>query len=92
MMKKENFFHNSLGPALGSTEAIRMAKVISQQKYLLTPDFYVKLLLLHKRRMIRSNVILSGETGVGKTEILTLYSLIVNMNTLFIPDIIFDLR
>lgn len=77
---------------------------IIQQKYVLTPDFAVKLLLVHERLKAGQAVILSGDTvlsflfllpdiyiavqGVGKTELFNLYSVIINADSTHVPDIL----
>jgi hypothetical protein len=55
-----------LAPGLGLLDTSRMINLIEQQKYVLTPDFALKLLILNERRKTQQNVILSGATGVGK--------------------------
>jgi len=50
-----------------------MIRNITQQKYVLTPDFAIKLLIINERRKIGRNIVFSGGTGVGKTETLDLF-------------------
>ncbi|KAI9334216.1 hypothetical protein DFJ73DRAFT_39174 [Zopfochytrium polystomum] len=49
-------------------------KVVEKSKYLLTPDLAVKLMFIHSRYLARQSVVISGETGTGKTELLEFYS------------------
>ena len=51
-------------------------RLLRENQFVLTPDFTFKLLLLHQRRLVRKPVILEGETGVGKTYLLKMYSLL----------------
>ncbi len=39
-----------------------------------------------------ANVILSGDTGTGKSELFAVYSTIVNSDCNLVPDLIFELR
>ncbi|KAL6077130.1 Replication factor C small subunit [Balamuthia mandrillaris] len=77
---------------LGLTRTDKMWRIVEQQGYVLTPDFAVKLLILNEKRRIRMNVVLSGDTGVGKTEMLNLYSVIVNSDSQLVPDLLFEMR
>eukprot|EP01100_Stratorugosa_tubuloviscum_P011194 TRINITY_DN4959_c0_g2_i3.p1 TRINITY_DN4959_c0_g2~~TRINITY_DN4959_c0_g2_i3.p1 ORF type:complete len:225 (+),score=80.64 TRINITY_DN4959_c0_g2_i3:422-1096(+) len=69
-----------------------MIQLIEQQKFVLTPDFAIKLLILEQRRRSGRSIILSGDTGIGKTEMLSLYSLIINLNSNLIPNVLFKIR
>jgi energy-coupling factor transporter ATP-binding protein EcfA2 len=59
--------------------------------YRLTPDFALKLLVLHGRAKANMNVILCGHTGVGKSELLRLYSVVINSASQLVPDLIFEM-
>ena len=61
-----------------------MWNVVDLTKYVLTPDFALKLLVLNERRKVNSSVILCGGTGVGKTELLTFFS---EISSLFIVNL-----
>eukprot|EP01114_Cavostelium_apophysatum_P014001 TRINITY_DN3512_c0_g1_i9.p1 TRINITY_DN3512_c0_g1~~TRINITY_DN3512_c0_g1_i9.p1 ORF type:complete len:5234 (+),score=1501.00 TRINITY_DN3512_c0_g1_i9:231-15932(+) len=80
----------SLAPGLGLLKTERMRSIVQQQNYVLTPDFSLKLVILNERRKILQNVILSGDTGVGKTELLSLYSTIINSDSDLVPDLLFE--
>eukprot|EP01105_Mastigella_eilhardi_P018255 TRINITY_DN4218_c1_g1_i5.p1 TRINITY_DN4218_c1_g1~~TRINITY_DN4218_c1_g1_i5.p1 ORF type:complete len:4438 (+),score=1224.04 TRINITY_DN4218_c1_g1_i5:2312-15625(+) len=62
--------------------------IIAKLCYVLTPDFMLKLLLLNDCLHARQNVVLTGDTGVGKTELLRMFSLAINLRTDFIPDVL----
>ncbi len=81
---------SALALALGITDTRRMFNVIRQQRFTMTFDFVVKLLLLNDRRIVGQNVIFKGDTGLGKTETLDLFALVLNCNTDLVPDIISD--
>ncbi|KAJ3039270.1 hypothetical protein HDV00_012358 [Rhizophlyctis rosea] len=72
---------------LGIVNTSKMASVISQLDYIMTPTLAVKLLAIHSRRLVGQNVVLSGGTGVGKTEMLEVYSLLMNLDSNVIPDL-----
>jgi predicted ATPase len=75
---------------LGLVQTERMGRTITQQRYVLTPDFALKLLILNERRKVHQNVILSGNTGIGKTELMSLFSLVINSDSELLPDILFE--
>lgn len=65
----------ALALGLGIEDSGYMRRIVATSEFHLTPDFAVKLLALHNRRATDQNVILSGQTGVGKTELLSFYAL-----------------
>ena len=54
--------------SLGVTEAT-LQRCVQAQSFCLIPEFCVRLLVLHEFVRIGTSVILSGETGTGKTEV-----------------------
>eukprot|EP00029_Vermamoeba_vermiformis_P012995 TRINITY_DN7932_c0_g1_i1.p1 TRINITY_DN7932_c0_g1~~TRINITY_DN7932_c0_g1_i1.p1 ORF type:complete len:2355 (-),score=202.05 TRINITY_DN7932_c0_g1_i1:1135-8112(-) len=78
----------SLALALGITDTARMINVIRQQRFTMTLDFVVKLLLLNDRRVAGQSIVFKGDTGLGKTETLDLFALLLNCNQALVPDII----
>ena len=78
----------SLAPGLGLHDTGKMWNIIQQQGYVLTPDFAYKLLVLNEKRRAGLNVVLSGDTGVGKTEMLNLYSLAINSDSSIVADLL----
>ena len=70
----------------------KLFQIIEDHKYVLTPDFAFKLYFIYERMKARENVMLSGGTGVGKTELLTLYSSIINTDVNLTFDIIYSLK
>jgi hypothetical protein len=81
---------SALALTLGVTDTRRFLNVIRQQRFIMTFDFVVKLLLLNDRRIVGQNVIFKGDTGLGKTETLDLFALVLNCNTNLVPDLISD--
>eukprot|EP00118_Oscarella_pearsei_P023946 m.294339 g.294339 ORF g.294339 m.294339 type:complete len:5643 (+) comp40744_c0_seq7:98-17026(+) len=51
---------------------------IDREKYVLTVDYAVKMLNIHERRMCGVPVIIEGETGVGKTSLVRMLSILWN--------------
>ena len=51
---------------------------IDDLKYVLTTDYAIKMLNIHERRMCGMPVIIQGETGVGKTFLLQMMSVLWN--------------
>lgn len=63
-----------------------ISDIIQQHGYALTPDFVIKLLTLNDFRRARKTVVVSGDTGTGKTEILTILSELINKEHSIVPD------
>jgi hypothetical protein len=55
-----------LGSALGIADTSRVAPILERKDFVLTPDFAAKLIALNERRCACENVVIVGETGVGK--------------------------
>jgi len=91
-LSKPALLRISLAPGLGLSDTSKMWNIIKQQRYVLTPDFALKLLILNERRKVGLNVVLSGDTGVGKTELLNLYSLAINSDSSLVADLLYLLR
>jgi hypothetical protein len=60
-----------------STNQYRLS-VIDKERYVLTVDYAVKMLDIHERRMCGVPVVIEGETGVGKTALVRMLSLLWN--------------
>ena len=56
----------------------RRLQLIDKSKYVLTLDYAVKMLNIHERYECGIPVILEGETGVGKTELLEMLNALWN--------------
>ena len=54
-------------------------KLIDDSNYILTLDFALKMMNIHERRQCGMPVIIEGETGVGKTELLKMLSKLWNV-------------
>ncbi|GAM22490.1 hypothetical protein SAMD00019534_056650 [Acytostelium subglobosum LB1] len=63
-----------------------------QFKYVLTPEFAIRLMTLHNKVKNQRSLVLTGDTGVGKTFILLFYSLMINAKNDKMPDILYDLK
>jgi len=71
----------------------RMVSILQRSSgYILTPDFALKLFILNQRRKAGIPTLLSGDTGVGKTEILRVLMEILNSGNSAIPDFFFELK
>uniref|UniRef100_A0A0G4IBB0 Uncharacterized protein n=1 Tax=Chromera velia CCMP2878 TaxID=1169474 RepID=A0A0G4IBB0_9ALVE len=66
----------SIAPAFGLRDSGRFLTLVINLQYCLTPDFGVKLLVLNDMMRTRQSIVLEGETGTGKTEILSLFATI----------------
>ena len=53
-------------------------KIIDDNNYVLTLDYALKMINIHERRECGMPVIIEGETGVGKTELLKMLSKLWN--------------
>ncbi|KAH3760870.1 AAA+ ATPase [Pelomyxa schiedti] len=69
-----------------------LRSIIEQQQYILTPDFALKLLILYDHMKAGHNLTLCGGTGTGKTELLNIFSVIINANTKLVPDLLWKLH
>ena len=63
--------------AFGLSEEI-VSKLLQDKKFVLTYDFALKLLLVLERKRSGLPLIIEGETGVGKTYLLEMFSLLLN--------------
>ena len=81
-----------IAPAFGLSDPTRITRVLKAMGYVLSNDFAIKLLILNERRRVKANVILCGDTGVGKSEVFSLYSTVVNADSEVIPDMLMELK
>ena len=70
-----------IAPFFGLKNSSRFKDVVDRTEYVLTTEFLLKLFLLQGRRSCRSSLIFSGDTGVGKSMMLNLYSQFVNADS-----------
>lgn len=54
------------------------ADIVKNQKFILTENFTYKLFHVHERQLTKLALIIEGDTGVGKTFLLTFYSMLLN--------------
>ena len=66
--------------------------IIHQHGYALTPDFVIKILTINDFRLARKSVVLSGDTGTGKTELLTIFSELINTDHKIVPDMLREIK
>lgn len=52
--------------ALGLPSTVRVQPILRRKEFVLTPDSAAKLIALNERRRAREDVVIVGETGVGK--------------------------
>lgn len=57
-------------------ESTKILDIIDQENYVLTSDFVMKMININERRMCKVPVIIEGETGVGKTELIRMLSIL----------------
>ena len=69
-----------VAPAFGIDDTSSLLSTLEDCGHLLTPESLVRILHMHGRRMLGASVIYEGETGVGKSQNLKLYSLLINAN------------
>ena len=65
-------------PASSERERKYRLSAVDEEKYVLTVDYAVKMLDIHERRMCGVPVVIEGETGVGKTALVRMLSLLWN--------------
>eukprot|EP01012_Entosiphon_sulcatum_P048006 TRINITY_DN6586_c0_g1_i1.p1 TRINITY_DN6586_c0_g1~~TRINITY_DN6586_c0_g1_i1.p1 ORF type:complete len:5323 (-),score=769.64 TRINITY_DN6586_c0_g1_i1:76-13977(-) len=76
----------ALGPLLGIRNTAIVADLLKEAKYLLTPDALIKNVLLHEKRKAGQNAVIVGDTGLGKTMMLRLLSLLMNADCRVFPQ------
>ena len=70
----------NVAPAFGIDDTSSLVTTLEDCGHLLTPESLVRILHMHSRRLLGASVIYEGETGVGKSQNLKLYSLLINAN------------
>ena len=63
----------------------RCRSLLEGRGYVLTPDFAMKLMFLNTCRGSNQNVVFSGDTGTGKSELLEVFSQLINLGSPVIP-------
>ena len=82
-LQKRETLHRYLSQAMNiplssNSNAVQVLQCIEDSGFVLTLDFAVKLLLIHERVECRLPVIIEGETGVSKTALTKMYSILRN--------------
>jgi len=73
-----------------SVQEPSIEKVFKENKFVLVPDYALRLLLVHQRRQSRLPLIIESDTGVGKTFLLTVFFYFI-FNLLFLIPLPFFL-
>eukprot|EP01012_Entosiphon_sulcatum_P025672 TRINITY_DN3101_c0_g1_i1.p1 TRINITY_DN3101_c0_g1~~TRINITY_DN3101_c0_g1_i1.p1 ORF type:complete len:3317 (+),score=464.94 TRINITY_DN3101_c0_g1_i1:26-9952(+) len=76
----------ALGPLLGIRNTSIVSDLLREAEYLLTPDALIKNVLLHEKRRSGQNAVVVGDTGLGKTMLLRLLSLLMNADSRIFPN------
>ena len=76
-VRERSFLDSCLSHALDIQKS-NLASLIDEHKYVMTLDYAVKMLSVHERSKCGVPVIINGETGVGKTFLLEMLSLLWN--------------
>ncbi|KAF2072605.1 hypothetical protein CYY_006083 [Polysphondylium violaceum] len=63
-----------------------------QYNYVLTPEFALRILILHEKIKNQKSMVLTGDTGTGKTYILMFYSALLNAKHDDLPNILYDVK
>lgn len=85
-----NRLHEHVAVAFGIADLSRVIRALDSFGCVLTNDLAVKLLVLHNIRRVSGTVILSGDPGVGKNEVLALFSTLVSLGAG--PDLFCELK
>lgn len=56
------------------------------ENFVLTPEFALALIVLKARMSIKRTIVWQGGTGVGKSELLSFFSILLNRNSNRVPD------
>jgi hypothetical protein len=79
----DRFLSQALNVPLSSgTDGLQRIKCIDDHSFVLTLDFTMKLLSIHERIACGIPCIIEGETGVSKTALTKMYSILVNSQLL----------
>eukprot|EP00047_Mylnosiga_fluctuans_P001195 m.218044 g.218044 ORF g.218044 m.218044 type:complete len:3593 (-) comp10156_c0_seq3:222-11000(-) len=78
-----------IGAALGIENLLPL---IERTGFVMTPDIALKLVLINELRLVSDNIIIQGGTGCGKTELMNMYSLMLNADSALMPNLLDELR
>jgi hypothetical protein len=87
-LARPSVLRSIIAHALGVHDTNRMSCLIEQRQYVFTPQLAVKILKLHQYSTVGRNLIFSGKTGTGKTELLEVYALLCNANSELVPNML----
>ncbi|EGG20336.1 hypothetical protein DFA_07460 [Cavenderia fasciculata] len=80
----------AIATAFGIDKTNLIYSLCTRFKYVITADFAVRLIILHCKAKNTKSLVLTGDTGVGKTHNLLFYSLLIN--AMVLPDIAYDIK
>jgi len=81
MYSRKEFLHKCLARSLSMTERMTEGGYLSsvdEHEYVLTLDYVLKMLSIHERYKCGVPVVIQGETGVGKTALVEMYTILMN--------------
>ena len=81
----------TLADLLGLSKTNKMVCALEQYRYVLTPDLALKMIQVFARIRSGNNVVLVGDTGQGKTEMILFLSVFLNMDKGSLPYMIEEL-
>ncbi|KYQ93487.1 hypothetical protein DLAC_06181 [Tieghemostelium lacteum] len=91
--KHPNEFKTVISNSFGITTRTYIINYLSEQYgFVLTNELAHRLVVLNNKIKTQRSLILTGDTGVGKTFILIFYSLLINASNDSLPDIIHDIK
>lgn len=74
MMNESRFKNMKVNKTLKTKTQYKRLKIIDESNYVMTLDYALKMINIHERKECGMPVIIEGETGVGKTELLKMLS------------------
>jgi len=91
--KSFQMFMSTVSQAFGIESHTYIIENLSQlYNYILTPEFTLRIVILHEKIKNQKSLILTGDTGTGKTHILKFYSLLINARNNSLTEIFFELQ
>ncbi|KAF2070684.1 hypothetical protein CYY_007999 [Polysphondylium violaceum] len=88
-----NEFFAAIAQCVGIQSRTGIVNSLSHQyNYVLTPEFALRILLLHEKIKNQKSMVLTGDTGTGKTYILMFYSALLNAKHDDLPNILYDVK
>jgi len=104
LLSKDNFKNYSIDPSEDTVlfkkelsnafglHSEQFLSLINMYGFVFTPEIALRLLVIKNKLHVNKSLVLTGDTGVGKTFLLMFYSLLINAKFNFIPDILGQIR